>query len=112
MVAKVRGSIEAWADGSDGRSYDSSEESRRPADVPTPNDVKNPKQLKLIVHYMRADGNYQEYNLDDDSWNGWDLWLWSGEQSGSPVAFTKHDDYGMIAETTLSQPAKGNRSSF
>ncbi|MCH9275347.1 InlB B-repeat-containing protein [Bifidobacterium amazonense] len=110
VVAKVRGSIEAWADGSENQSYDSSEESRNPAEVPTPNDVKNPKKLKVIVHYMRADGNYQEYDLDSDTWNGWDLWMWSGEQSGFPVAFTKHDDYGMIAEYTFDQPTKGNRS--
>lgn len=110
VVAKVRGSIEAWADGSDGKSYDSSEESRNPASVPTPNDVKNPKQLNVIVHYMRADGNYQEYDLDTDAWKGWDLWMWSGEQSGSPVSFTEHDDYGMIARYTLNQPTKGNRT--
>ncbi|NMM98635.1 InlB B-repeat-containing protein [Bifidobacterium olomucense] len=110
VVAKVRGSIEAWADGSDGKSYDSSEESRNPASVPTPNDVKNPKQLNVIVHYMRVDGNYQEYDLDTDAWKGWDLWMWSGEQSGSPVSFTEHDDYGMIARYTLNQPTKGNRT--
>ncbi|WP_125981487.1 InlB B-repeat-containing protein [Bifidobacterium goeldii] len=110
VTAKVRGSIEAWADGSTNESYDSSEESRHPAEVPTPNDIKNPKKLNVIVHYMRADGNYQEYNLDSDTWNGWDLWTWSGEQSGSPVAFTDHDDYGMIARYTLDQPTKGNRT--
>ncbi|MBW3092783.1 InlB B-repeat-containing protein [Bifidobacterium sp. 82T10] len=110
VVAKVRGSIEAWADGSDGKSYDASEESRNPASVPTPNDVKNPKKLTVIMHYMRADGNYQEYDLDTDAWKGWDVWMWSGEQSGSPVSFTDHDDYGMIARYTLDQPTKGNRT--
>ena len=109
-IEKVRGAIESWLDGSDGTAYDSSEEKRNPATTPQPNDVKNPKQLTVIVHYMRADGNYQEYDLDSDTWKGWDLWTWSGEQSGSPVKFTEHDDYGMIARYTLTQEQKGNRT--
>ncbi|KAB8287288.1 Listeria-Bacteroides repeat domain (List Bact rpt) [Bifidobacterium ramosum] len=109
VVSKVRGSIEAWVDGSDGKDYDSSNEARHPASVPQPNDVKNPKKLTITVHYMRADANYQEYDLDSDSWKGWDLWTWSGEQTGSPVQFTSHDDYGMIATYTLTQNDKGNR---
>lgn len=113
VTAKVRGSIESWVDGGDGANgaaYDSSSESRHPSSVPQPNDVKNPKRLNVIVHYMRADGNYQEYDLDTDSWKGWDLWTWSNEQTGSPVQFTEHDDYGMIARYTLNQETKGNRN--
>lgn len=108
VLAKVHGSIESWVE--QNVAYDKSSEARKPASNPQPNDVKNPKKLTITVHYMRADANYQEYNLDKDAWNGWDLWTWSGEQTGSAVKFTDHDDYGMIATYTLTQETKGNRS--
>ncbi|WP_152600611.1 InlB B-repeat-containing protein [Bifidobacterium biavatii] len=110
VIYKVRGSIETWVDGKDGKSYDSSIESRDPAEIPTPNDVKNPKRLAITVHYMRADGNYQEFDLDSDSWKGWDMWTWSKESSsGKAVAFTGHDDYGVTAQYSLDNPSTGNR---
>ncbi|MBW3079695.1 InlB B-repeat-containing protein [Bifidobacterium simiiventris] len=113
-IVKVRGSIESWVEGADGvngSAYDSSYESRHPTSNPQPNDVKNPKRLAITVHYMRADGNYQQFDLDSDTWQGWDLWTWSQESaSGAARSFTSHDDYGMVAKYTLDATTTGNRS--
>ncbi|NEG69957.1 InlB B-repeat-containing protein [Bifidobacterium choloepi] len=113
---KVRGAIESWLDGTvttDGAAtaYDHSEEYRNAASTPSPNDVKNPQTVTVIVHYMRPDGDYQQYDLDADTWNGWDLWMWTNETtSGSAIQFTGHDDFGVVATATFTEPAKGNRN--
>lgn len=109
--AYVDGAIEAWVDGAQpGSASNVSEEKASPAATPQPNDVKNPKNLTVKLHYYRPDGNYQEYNMESDAWRGWDLWSWYKEStSGEPKEFTSHDAFGEIAEYTLSQTAKGVR---
>ena len=109
--AYVDGAIESWVDGAQpGSASNVSEEKASPAATPQPNDVKNPKNLTVKLHYYRPDGNYQKYNMESDAWRGWDLWSWYKEStSGESNEFTSHDAFGEIAEYTLSQIAKGVR---
>ena len=110
--AYVDGTIEAWVDGAQpGSASNVSEEKASPAATPQPNDVKNPKNLTVKLHYYRPDGNYQEYSMESDAWKGWDLWSWYAEStSGESQEFTSHDEFGEVAEYTLSQTAKGVRN--
>ena len=109
--AYVNGAIEAWVDGSQPQSAsDRSPEKAAPAATPQPNDIKNPKTLTVKLHYYRADGNYQEYDMESDIWKGWDLWNWYKESaSGMVTPFNGHDDFGEVAEYKLSQTGKGVR---
>lgn len=109
--AYVNGAIEAWVDGSQPQSAsDRSPEKAAPAATPQPNDIKNPKTLTVKLHYYRADGNYQEYDMESDIWKGWDLWNWYKESaSGMATPFNGHDDFGEVAEYKLSQTGKGVR---
>lgn len=110
--AYVDGTIEAWVDGAQpGSASNVSEEKASPAATPQPNDVKNPKNLTVKLHYYRPDGNYQEYSMESDAWKGWDLWSWYAEStSGESQEFTSHDEFGEVAEYTLSQTTKGVRN--
>ena len=48
--------------------------------------------------------------MESDTWKGWDLWSWYKEStSGVATPFNGHDDFGEVAEYTLSQPGKGVR---
>ena len=109
--AYVDGAIEAWVDGSQPQSAsDRSPEKAAPAATPQPNDIKNPKTLTVKLHYYRADGRYQDYDMESDTWKGWDLWSWYKEStSGVATPFNGHDDFGEVAEYTLSQTGKGVR---
>ena len=109
--AYVNGAIESWVDGSQPQSAsDRSPEKAAPAATPQPNDIKNPKTLTVKLHYYRADGNYQEYDMESDTWKGWDLWNWYKEStSGVATPFNGHDDFGEVAEYKLSQTGKGVR---
>ena len=110
--AHVSGAIEAWVDGAQpGTASDRSSEKASPSATPQPNDIKNPKHLTIKLHYYRPDGNYQEYSMESDAWKGWDLWSWYAEStSGESQEFTSHDEFGEVAEYTLSQTAKGVRN--
>lgn len=89
---------------------DRSPEKASPAATPQPNDIKNPKTLTVKLHYYRADGRYQDYDMESDTWKGWDLWSWYKEStSGMATPFNGHDDFGEVAEYTLSQTGKGVR---
>lgn len=109
--AYVDGAIEAWVDGSQPQSAsDKSPEKAAPAATPQPNDIKNPKTLTVKLHYYRADGRYQDYDMESDTWKGWDLWSWYKEStSGVATPFNGHDDFGEVAEYKLSQLGKGVR---
>lgn len=109
--AYVDGAIEAWVDGSQPQTVsDRSPEKASPAATPQPNDIKNPKTLTVKLHYYRADGRYQDYDMESDTWKGWDLWSWYKEStSGVATPFNGHDDFGEVAEYTLSQTGKGVR---
>lgn len=49
--------------------------------------------------------------MESDAWKGWDLWSWYAEStSGESQEFTSHDEFGEVAEYTLSQTAKGVRN--
>ena len=110
--AHVSGAIEAWVDGAQpDTASDRSLEKASPSATPQPNDIKNPKNLTIKLHYYRPDGNYQEYSMESDAWKGWDLWSWYAEStSGESQEFTSHDEFGEVAEYTLSQTAKGVRN--
>ncbi|MEQ6115674.1 InlB B-repeat-containing protein [Bifidobacterium pseudocatenulatum] len=110
--AHVSGAIEAWVDGAQpDTASDRSLEKASPSATPQPNDIKNPKNLTIKLHYYRPDGNYQEYSMESDAWKGWDLWSWYAEStSGKSQEFTSHDEFGEVAEYTLSQTAKGVRN--
>ena len=110
--AYVSGAIEAWVDGAQpDTASDRSSEKASPSATPQPNDIKNPKNLTIKLHYYRPDGNYQEYSMESDAWKGWDLWSWYAEStSGESQEFTSHDEFGEVAEYTLSQTAKGVRN--
>ena len=110
--AHVSGAIEAWVDGAQpDTASDRSSEKASPSATPQPNDIKNPKNLTIKLHYYRPDGNYQEYSMESDAWKGWDLWSWYAEStSGESQEFTSHDEFGEVAEYTLSQTAKGVRN--
>ena len=110
--AHVSGAIEAWVDGAQpDTASDRSSEKASPSAAPQPNDIKNPKNLTIKLHYYRPDGNYQEYSMESDAWKGWDLWSWYAEStSGESQEFTSHDEFGEVAEYTLSQTAKGVRN--
>lgn len=110
--AHVSGAIEAWVDGAQpDTASDRSSEKASPSATPQPNDIKNPKNLTIKLHYYRPDGNYQEYSMESDAWKGWDLWSWYAEStSGESQEFTSHDEFGEVAEYTLSQIAKGVRN--
>ena len=44
--------------------------------------------------------------MESDAWKGWDLWSWYAEStSGESQEFTSHDEFGEVAEYTLSQTA-------
>ncbi len=109
--AYVDGAIEAWVDGDQPQTVsDRSPEKASPAATPQPNDIKNPKTLTVKLHYYRADGRYQDYDMESDTWKGWDLWSWYKEStSGVATPFNGHDDFGEVAEYTLSQTGKGVR---
>lgn len=109
--AYVDGAIEAWVDGSQPQTVsDRSPEKASPAATPQPNDIKNPKTLTVKLHYYRADGRYQDYDMESDTWKGWDLWSWYKEStSGVATPFNGHDDFGEVAEYKLSQTGKGVR---
>ena len=109
--AYVDGAIEAWVDGNQPQTVsDRSPEKASPAATPQPNDIKNPKTLTVKLHYYRADGRYQDYDMESDTWKGWDLWSWYKEStSGVATPFNGHDDFGEVAEYTLSQTGKGVR---
>ena len=109
--AYVDGAIEAWVDGSQPQSAsDRSPEKAAPAATPQPNDIKNPTTLTVKLHYYRADGRYQDYDMESDTWKGWDLWSWYKEStSGVATPFNGHDDFGEVAEYKLSQTGKGVR---
>lgn len=109
--AYVDGAIEAWVDGNQPRTVsDRSPEKASPAATPQPNDIKNPKTLTVKLHYYRADGRYQDYDMESDTWKGWDLWSWYKEStSGVATPFNGHDDFGEVAEYKLSQTGKGVR---
>lgn len=109
--AYVNGAIEAWVDGSQPQNVsDRSPEKASPAATPQPNDIKNPKTLTVKLHYYRADGRYQDYDMESDTWKGWDLWSWYKEStSGVATPFNEHDDFGEVAEYRLSQTGKGVR---
>lgn len=110
--AHVSGAIEAWVDGAQpDTASDRSSEKASPSATPQPNDIKNPKNLTIKLHYYRPDGNYQEYSMESDAWKGWDLWSWYAEStSDESQEFTSHDEFGEVAEYTLSQTAKGVRN--
>lgn len=110
--AHVSGAIEAWVDGAQpDTASDRSSGKASPSATPQPNDIKNPKNLTIKLHYYRPDGNYQEYSMESDAWKGWDLWSWYAEStSGESQEFTSHDEFGEVAEYTLSQTAKGVRN--
>lgn len=110
--AHVSGAIEAWVDGAQpDTASDRSSEKASPSATPQPNDIKNPKNLTIKLHYYRPDGNYQEYSMESDAWKGWDLWSWYAEStSGESQEFTSHDEFGEVAEYMLSQTAKGVRN--
>ena len=110
--AHVSGAIEAWEHGAQPETAaDRSSEKASPSATPQPNDIKNPKNLTIKLHYYRPDGNYQEYSMESDAWKGWDLWSWYAEStSGESREFTSHDEFGEVAEYTLSQTAKGVRN--
>lgn len=112
--SSVRGAVETWVDATAGNpavAYASSAEKRTPAATPVPNDVKNPAQIEVTIHYLRADGDYQDYDTATGTWHGWDLWVWSNEtSSGRAVSFTEHDDYGMVARYSMQETTKGNRN--
>ena len=106
----VSGAVEAWVDSNDpSKAFTSSPAARTETTIPTANDQKNPKNLHVIIHYQRADGQYQQYNLDDDTWQGWDVWSWQYNSAGSSYAFTDHDDFGEIASFDLNS-ASGVRN--
>lgn len=109
--AYVDGAIEAWVDGNQPQTVsDRSPEKASPAATPQPNDIKNPKTLTVKLHYYRADGRYQDYDMESDTWKGWDLWSWYKEStSGVATPFNGHDDFGEVAEYKLSQSGKGVR---
>ena len=109
--AYVDGAIEAWVDGNQPQTVsDRSPEKASPAATPQPNDIKNPKTLTVKLHYYRADGRYQDYDMESDTWKGWDLWSWYKEStSGVATPFNEHDDFGEVAEYKLSQTGKGVR---
>ena len=109
--AYVDGAIEAWVDGNQPQTVsDRSPEKASPAATPQPNDIKNPKTLTVKLHYYRADGRYQDYDMESDTWKGWDLWSWYKEStSGMATPFNGHDDFGEVAEYKLSQTGKGVR---
>lgn len=109
--AYVDGAIEAWVDGNQPQTVsDRSPEKASPAATPQPNDIKNPKTLTVKLHYYRADGRYQDYDMESDTWKGWDLWSWYKEStSGVATPFNGHDDFGEVAEYKLSQTGKGVR---
>ena len=109
--AYVDGAIEAWVDGNQPQTVsDRSPEKASPAATPQPNDIKNPKTLTVKLHYYRADGRYQDYDMESDTWKGWDLWSWYKEStSGVATSFNGHDDFGEVAEYELSQTGKGVR---
>lgn len=110
--AYVDGAIEAWVDGNQPQTVSGrSPEKASPAATPQPNDIKNPKTLTVKLHYYRADGRYQDYDMESDTWKGWDLWSWYKEStSGVATPFNGHDDFGEVAEYTLSQTGKGVRA--
>lgn len=60
----------------------------------------DPDATLLIVHYRRADGNY-------DNWN---LWAWAPDQQGAAHGFTQRDKFG--AYTVARLPAGLERVGF
>lgn len=106
VLDHVSGAVEAWVDSNNpSTAFTSSPAARQGTSIPTANDQKNPKNLHVVIHYQRADGQYQQYNLDDDTWRGWDVWSWQYNSAGSAYAFTDHDDFGEIASFDLNSPS-------
>lgn len=59
------------------------------------------KTVKVTVHYNREDGLY--FNANDTSVTvpQWDLWTWSSNWGGGGYTFESHDDFGEVAEFTV-----------
>ena len=49
------------------------------------------EKVNVTVHYYRYDGEY----------DGWNLWMWAGNQGGRSVSFIKEDETGLTANTTF-----------
>ena len=102
----TRGTIEVWVDGANGQNDPTC--AAPAANGTTPNDQKNPKKITVTIHYYRGDGNYQHFDANTGVWQGWDIYSWN--DGGSGTVFTSHDEFGEVAEYTLSQTAKGVRN--
>ena len=51
----------------------------------------------LVVHYRRAEGDY----------DGWNLWCWPSGADGKSFAFDRRDDFGRCAVVTFTPPPDG-----
>lgn len=91
------GSAEVWIDGT--KHEDQGEVSETETlDMPPSDYSCTAQTVKVTVHYYRDDGLY--YNAEDTSVKNprWDLWTWSSNWNGGNATFTRHDDWGAIAE--------------
>ncbi|MCP3738991.1 type I pullulanase [Rossellomorea sp. BNER] len=52
------------------------------------------KEVKVKLHYYRYDKNYED----------WNMWVWNPGKEGKRVDFTGVDEFGKVAEFTLSDP--------
>ncbi|WP_406566357.1 type I pullulanase [Jeotgalibacillus aurantiacus] len=59
-------------------------------------------EVDVTLHYYRFDGNYE----------GWNLWAWPNGADGQEIEFTEEDDFGKIANFTVSSDELFDRVGF
>ena len=96
------GLAEAWVTGGAWTNPDAKDTSDS-TKFTAPDNLKNkPKELTVTVHYHRNKGDYQ----------GWNLWTWEDNRSGTARQFTSQDDYGKIATFTAKNDAGIENAKF
>ncbi len=96
------GLAEAWVTGGTWTNPDEKDTSDS-TKFTAPDNLKNkPKELTVTVHYHRNKGDYQ----------GWNMWTWEDDRSGTARQFTSNDDYGKIATFTAKNDAGIENAKF
>ena len=96
------GLAEAWVTGGTWTNPDEKDTSDS-TKFTAPDNLKNkPKELTVTVHYHRNKGDYQ----------GWNMWTWEDNRSGTARQFTSQDDYGKIATFTAKNDAGIENAKF
>lgn len=112
-VNAASGTAEAWVDATAPDTTIDAQAAAASSSVSIPAvSLKKPAKLNVTVHYLRTDNNY--YNPDDATVDSkyWDVWQWSENANGASAKFTSHDEYGAVAQYTLTNSSGTEKPQF